>query len=1710
MVDDGNDITDLNALNIDASGLIGGWHTYTLTVESGVGTKVYIDGVLQAGNTDGADGVNPNTDVYLGAREDLSSTRFFDGRLDSVRIYDRKLELAEIAQLHTIPTSLVATVGLTVADLPDAQDDAYALDQGQTLNVPAGPSGLLANDTGSGTLTVHVAPVTGPAHGTLNLNTDGSFSYQPDSVYSGPDSFVYEISSTYGGPSQATVSLTVQPNAPPTAVDDTAAALAGQTITIAAWQNDSDPESAIDLSSYTLSALPLGASVINHSDGTFDFRADTAGVYAFTYEFRDSLGQASNTATVTVTVSNTYQVTGTVYEDIDGDGDVADDGVGAVGVSVTLYRDNGDGIVDAADLFVASMTTDGSGRYAFANLNAGVYFVVVDSRTITPKAGLNTGYAASDLWADQTYGAAGSLYFDLSSSQQFTTASGTHFGGSHFDEFDDASTLATSEHVIKVGLLTADANQRDFGFSFNVVTNVLAGDFQDADAAGNGRTVQGSLRQFIANANAIAGGNAMRFVPAEMTESTPGTYALQRGVAPTQTGAANAAWWQLNLSRALPTLTDHFTVLDGTAYNATDGVSLLNTNANLLGYRGTVGVYDADGIPNSGDEWSLGGLSGPELEIVDRAGIAQGLHLDANDITVRHLAIHGFGDATNVLNPLGNIVVGHGSATHIQRVRILDNVLGSAPDAFAAPTASANGADLVIRDTDDGLIRGNLIGFADSWGVVFMPSSSGGSAAWSIISNEIRGNARVMSQKDGIDLVSGSTGTVVRGNLITDNGGSGIDAYQNVGSHVIEYNTVSNNGFGGLETSGIRLFGSGSQIRFNDIVNNQGAGVLVMGAANPDGNGLLSGTPAMGNTISQNQFGGNGGVAIDLLPQVNSWLGLGSGNGVSPNDGLVSPTTGNIGLDSPDILSATINGTTLTVSGQATAGGRVEVYLAAPGQGDHRNGDSYGEGVLFLGSTTADASGNFVFIKSNLPPSLDANSLVSAIVIDGSGNTSEFGKNKGVNATPVANADAFSLLEDSTLVATLAANDADDDGDTLNYSLLSGPAHGSLNLNPDGTFDFTPDVDYFGYDSFIYRVSDGQGGTADANVTIHVASVNDTPLAVDDAYSISENGTLNVAPGSRLLLNDSDVDGDTLRVLTTPVVDVAHGVLTLQDDGTFSYTPHADYHGTDSFVYRVLDGQGGTADASVIITVMPVNSFPTATADLYVTWEDVTLTVSAANGILLNDGDPDGDAMTVDTMPVSAPVHGMLTLQSDGAFSYVPRPDFHGTDSFVYSVRDGQGGQTTALVQITVQPVNDAPVARDDQFTLVKGARLALTDTSVLDNDLDVDGDTLTGNLLSDPTHGQLTWRQDGTFEYVHDGSNTTSDTFTYQVQDVAGDVGVATVKLKIQDLDTAPRAVADTFTTFGQLSVTTRQAGLLSNDVDDHPDSLAATVLNPPAHGSVTVNADGTFLYTPDAIFLGPDQFQYMATDAAGQTSTTTVRIEVLAPPPPIAPNDNSDQPTVDTNQASLDNSNTSSITSGAPTVQVAPAPVNEERNELFGSSESTAAPADVDAATAPPVENATGLDGSGDSASTNAGAFTVTRAIDYLRRQQDTVHENATQARSVTPVSPTTLESLRTLLSSHSIQSSLNQLTQNFQHSFGVPQVAATGLMAATSTFTVGYVAWAFRAGYLMASVLTTVPTWQTIDPMPILSYIDDEDDDGERRESLESLISRSEQSR
>ncbi|MCB1958636.1 MAG: tandem-95 repeat protein, partial [Rhodocyclaceae bacterium] len=196
------------------------------------------------------------------------------------------------------------------------------------------------------------------------------------------------------------------------------------------------------------------------------------------------------------------------------------------------------------------------------------------------------------------------------------------------------------------------------------------------------------------------------------------------------------------------------------------------------------------------------------------------------------------------------------------------------------------------------------------------------------------------------------------------------------------------------------------------------------------------------------------------------------------------------------------------------------------------------------------------------------------------------------NDAPIAVDDGpLSTDEDTPLTnINVLGNDSDPDGDPLTVTAASSP-NGTVSINPDGTLDFTPNADFNGPTTISYTISDGNGGTDTATVTINVVSINDAPVANDDSGTTPEDVPVTFT-AAELLANDSDVDGDTLTI--TSVGPSTNGAAVLNPDGSVTFTPTGNFNGQASFVYTVSDGNGGTDTATVTITIPPANDAPIA------------------------------------------------------------------------------------------------------------------------------------------------------------------------------------------------------------------------------------------------------------------------------------------------------------------------------------------------------------------------------------------------------------------------------------------------------------------------------------------------------------------------------------
>jgi VCBS repeat-containing protein len=389
-----------------------------------------------------------------------------------------------------------------------------------------------------------------------------------------------------------------------------------------------------------------------------------------------------------------------------------------------------------------------------------------------------------------------------------------------------------------------------------------------------------------------------------------------------------------------------------------------------------------------------------------------------------------------------------------------------------------------------------------------------------------------------------------------------------------------------------------------------------------------------------------------------------------------------------------------------------------------------------------------------------------------------------VDHAPKAVGEGYTTDEDTTLTVPAAtgllANDTDIDHNTLTASKVTDPGHGTVIVNGDGSFTYTPTtVNYHGPDSFTYKTFDGTLDSSPATVHITVAAVNDPPVAMDDTITTGEN----TAVAGNVLFNDTDVDNPhtdlTAHVLTGP----SHAAsFSLNADGTYAYTPVTGYRGPDLFTYNAFDGTATSNVATAHITVAPINHPPTAVGDSFSIPESTALT----NNVLNNDTDPDTPHSALSATLVKGPEHAAnFVLNNDGTFTYTPVTGYKGSDLFKYTAFDGSSASATATAAISVGVVDDGPTAFDDTYTTIENGGL-IRNVLVNDANLQTDVVDLGAQLVSGPGHAaSFVLNTNGSFTYTPVTGYHGPDTFTYKATD--GDTinsNTATVTITIIDTD--------------------------------------------------------------------------------------------------------------------------------------------------------------------------------------------------------------------------------------------------------------------------------------------------------------------------------------
>ena len=451
------------------------------------------------------------------------------------------------------------------------------------------------------------------------------------------------------------------------------------------------------------------------------------------------------------------------------------------------------------------------------------------------------------------------------------------------------------------------------------------------------------------------------------------------------------------------------------------------------------------------------------------------------------------------------------------------------------------------------------------------------------------------------------------------------------------------------------------------------------------------------------------------------------------------------------------------------------------------------------------------------------------------------------------------------------SNDIELDGQVLTASLVSNAANGDVSLNPDGTFTYTPGLNFHGTDTFTYAASDGISSTEET-VTITVTpGPNDIPETMPDTYGGTEDQNLVVPAANGVLDNDVDPDMDPLTArVHTPA---ANGTVTLGGDGGFTYVPDADFAGADTFEYIVNDTIDDSVPTLVTLNIANVNDRPVAEDDIFVAQPGQLLSVPAA-GVLGNDRDADsGTVLTA--IPVSGPASGTLNLAGDGSFTYQPAGGFGGAVMFSYRASDGVL-QSSSAADVTVH-VNARPAAVADSYAVVEDNSLSVGAPGLLGNDSDPEDDALSAVLVAGPADGTLVLAGDGSFDYTPDDDFAGSDSFTYAANDGLQNSNLVSVSINVSAVNDPPVASDDTYavlagTTFSVLAAD----GVLANDIDVDGPVLSASPQTLPANGTLSGTADGAFSYTPAPDFSGVDSFTYVATDGLLSSDPVTVTLDV------------------------------------------------------------------------------------------------------------------------------------------------------------------------------------------------------------------------------------------
>ncbi|MEZ0343103.1 Ig-like domain-containing protein, partial [Mycobacterium sp. pV006] len=1309
---------------------------------------------------------------------------------------------------YTVSDGVSSSTGTVTISIAAANDPVVAIDDTNTGTEDGAPvtGNVLDNDRDQnvdGTdETLTITPVTSGTTangGSYIIDEAGNYTYVAAPDFNGEDTFTYDVSD---GTTTATGTVTITiaaVNDPITAVDDIAVgvedagAVSGNVL-------DNDRDQNVDGTDETLTVTPVasgtttnGGSYIIDEAGNYTYVAapDFNGEDSFTYTVSDGVSSSTGTVTISIAAANDPVVA------IDDTNTGTEDGAPVTGNVLDNDRDQN---VDGPDETL-TITPVTSGTTA----NGGSYTI--------DEAGNYTYVAAPDFNGEDTF------TYDVSDGT--TTATGTvtitiAAVNDPITAVDDTNTGTEDGAPVTGNVLDNDRDQNVDGTDETLtVTPVASG----TTTHGGSYTIDEAGNYTYVAAPDFNGEDSFTYTVSDGTTSSTGTVTI-----------------------SIAAVDDPVVAIDDTNTGTEDQ-----------------GPVSGNVLTNDRDQ----NVDGPD-ETLTVTPVASGTTTNGGTYTIDAEGNYTYTPATNfngddsftyevsdgATTATGTVTISI-AAVNDPVVAIDDTNTGTEDGAPVTGNVLTNDRDQNVDGTDETLTVTTVVGAT---------TANGGSYTIDEAGNYTYTPAENFNGIDSFeytvsDGTTSSTGTVTISIaavddpvVAIDDTNTGTEDQGPVTGNVLD-NDRDQNVDGTDEVLTVTPVASGTTTNGGSYTIDEAGNYTYTPAENFNGDDTFT------YAVSDGSSTATGTVTVSITPL---------------DDPITAIDDTAVGVED----AGAVTGNVLTNDREQNVDGQNETLTVTPvAGGTTANGGTY----------SIDAEGNYTYT-----PAENFSGTDSFTYTVSDGNTSSTGTVTiliaAVNDPVVAVDDTNTGTEDGVPVTgNVLDNDRDRNVDGTDETLTVTPVvsgtttnGGTYTIDAEGNYTYTPGLNFNGTDSFEYTVSDGVSSST-GTVTITIAAVNDPVVAIDDTNTGTEDGapvTGNVLDNDR----DQNVDGQNETLTATPVVGgttTNGGTYSIDAEGNYTYTPAANFNGEDSFTYEVKDG-ASTSTGTVTIAIAPVNDTPVARNDSYTIDEDTPLVVGGP-GLVGNDTDVENDPLTA--VLVDGPKNGTLTLNPNGSFTYIPDDNWHGLDSFTYKAVDANGARSEiATVSIAVASINDAPVAVDDSYSVDEDTTLTIAaPNGILANDSDTEGAQLTLNIVTQPAKGSLTLNPNGSFTYTPEANWHGTVSFTYFVNDGTLDSRVATVSITVNSINDAPVANNDAYSMKQGTTLTVGGRGVLGNDTDVEGSNLTARLKSGPSNGSLTLNADGSFTYTPTAGFAGEVTFTYAAFDGTVEGNIATVKITVI-----------------------------------------------------------------------------------------------------------------------------------------------------------------------------------------------------------------------------------------